>query len=306
MATSHLLVANLGGLPSYILNATMESQVAIATKWAAERNIRIATVVATTGEVLITNLVQNQDLFWAIRGGGGGQYGIVMEFVIKHYPQPAHVAFGETATKFNPAATNVLSGVVVTQALWAIDMKASQMDDLIAPLVEQLKSQSNNSDLTVQYRSSTVANYSSFYGSIFGSNVAGGDGVMTSRLLGRKKLVDLPRHQLREFVKRGVVARNSTSGTFATVGLSGGPGVINAPPGSWGALHSAWQSAYLHLYVGGASASMNDQTSPRDALEQSATWIADNKEDLWREWAPTSGFYMNEEELQARLLWESL
>ncbi|KAM3421970.1 hypothetical protein BST61_g2347 [Cercospora zeina] len=369
---------HLGGLPSYIVNATTESQVAIAAKWAAERNIRLvvkgtghdlngrssgpyalsiwtrhfrqlhrktrwkvaatnraedvfvigsglewseildfalqqrrvvttrrdgsvgpggyiqggghgplapthglgaqqvlqATVVTTTGEVLIASSVQNQDLFWAIRGGGGGQYGIVTEFVIRHYPEPAHVAFGtlsivpsgesaakpswdavalhfsslpdlmdagiagtmtlatgETAKRFNPAATNVSSGVL-TQALWAIDMTAPHMDDLIAPLVEQLRSQSKNSDLTIEYQSSTLANYSFFYGSISGSNAAGSGGVMTSRLLGRKELVDLPQHKLREHIKRGVASQNSTSGTFATVPLLGGPRVIDAAPES--------------------------------------------------------------------------
>ncbi|CAK1358877.1 unnamed protein product, partial [Cercospora beticola] len=295
-----------------------------------------ATVVTTTGEILTTNLVQNHDLFWAIRGGGGGQYGIVTEFVIKHHPEPEAVAFGtlsivpqgesaanaswdavalhlsllpdlmdagiagamtlavgETASKFNPAATNVSSGIVVTQALWAIGMTAAQMDDLINPVVDQLRSESGDANLTIQYQASTM-NYSSFYGSISGSNVAGGGSVMTSRLLGRKELVEVPRDELRQYIQRGVAAQNSTAGTFATVGLSGGPGVINAPTENWGALHPAWRSAYLHFYVGGASGAVDEYTSPQDFLEQTASWIDQNKECLWHEWAPTSGSYMNE------------
>ncbi|PPJ59291.1 hypothetical protein CBER1_04209 [Cercospora berteroae] len=432
---------HLGGLPSYIVNATTNEQVATAAAWAAERNIRIvvkgtghdlngrssgayalsiwthhlrqlrrdthwklpgnnktedvfvigsglewsdilkfalsqgrvvttgqdgsvgpggyiqggghgplastyglgaqqalqATVVTTTGEVLITKSAQNQDLFWAIRGGGGGQYGIVTEFVIKHHPEPEAVAFGtlsivpqgegaanaswdalalhlsllpdlmdagiagamtlaagETAGKFNPAATDIGSGVVVTQALWAIGMTAAQMDDLINPVVDQLRFQSGNANLTVQYQASTMDNYTSFYSGISGSNVAGGGSVMTSRLLGRKELVDVPRDELRQYIERGVAAQNSTAGTFATVGLSGGPGVISSPADSWGALHSAWRSAYLHFYVGGESLTVEEAANPQDFLEKTAVWIDQNKECLWREWAPSSGSYMNE------------
>jgi FAD/FMN-containing dehydrogenase len=55
------------------------------------------TVVATTGQILVANENANTDIFWALRGGGGGQYGIVTEYVIKHYPAPATVALGTLA-----------------------------------------------------------------------------------------------------------------------------------------------------------------------------------------------------------------
>lgn len=49
------------------------------------------TVVTTAGEILTANNFQNQDLFWALRGGGPGQYGVVTEYVIKHFPAPENV-----------------------------------------------------------------------------------------------------------------------------------------------------------------------------------------------------------------------
>lgn len=36
-----------------------------------------ATVITTDGKRLVANAVQNQDLFWAVRSGGGGQFGVV-------------------------------------------------------------------------------------------------------------------------------------------------------------------------------------------------------------------------------------
>lgn len=52
------------------------------------------TVITTKGQILTANNEQNQDLFWALRGGGGGQYGVVTEYIIKHYPAPSHVTIG--------------------------------------------------------------------------------------------------------------------------------------------------------------------------------------------------------------------
>uniref|UniRef100_A0A8H7TLS1 FAD-binding PCMH-type domain-containing protein n=1 Tax=Bionectria ochroleuca TaxID=29856 RepID=A0A8H7TLS1_BIOOC len=45
-----------------------------------------AKIVTPDGELLIANEVSNPDLFWAIRGGGGGTFGIVVEATFKTYP----------------------------------------------------------------------------------------------------------------------------------------------------------------------------------------------------------------------------
>ncbi|KXH29855.1 FAD-dependent monooxygenase [Colletotrichum nymphaeae SA-01] len=50
-----------------------------------------ATVVTTAGDILVANEAQNQDLLWAIRGGGPGLYGIVTEFVLHTHPIPSNV-----------------------------------------------------------------------------------------------------------------------------------------------------------------------------------------------------------------------
>lgn len=71
-------------------------------------------------------------------------------------------------------------------------------------------------------------------------------------------------------LRRAVTAQNATAGTFLTVGLSGGHGVINAPGDRWGALIPAWRSAYLHFFVGGSTGSVDETTSPRDLLASNA------------------------------------
>ncbi|KFY74375.1 hypothetical protein V498_09987, partial [Pseudogymnoascus sp. VKM F-4517 (FW-2822)] len=38
------------------------------------------------GELVTANAFQNQDLFWALRGGGGGTFGVVTEATIRVFP----------------------------------------------------------------------------------------------------------------------------------------------------------------------------------------------------------------------------
>jgi FAD/FMN-containing dehydrogenase len=49
-------------------------------------NIQQLTVVTANGKALVCNAHQNADLYWACRGGGGGNFGIVTNFTFKTHP----------------------------------------------------------------------------------------------------------------------------------------------------------------------------------------------------------------------------
>jgi FAD/FMN-containing dehydrogenase len=50
-------------------------------------------VVTTTGQLLVASLVSNADLYWALCGGGGGTYGVVVSVTVKlHDPLPVALA----------------------------------------------------------------------------------------------------------------------------------------------------------------------------------------------------------------------
>lgn len=84
------------------------------------------TVITTEGRRFVANDVQNKDLFWAVRGAGGGQYGVITEFVLKTHPVPANVVTGGLA--FYPAQNSNASG----QASWnAMAEAAAQIPDLM-------------------------------------------------------------------------------------------------------------------------------------------------------------------------------
>lgn len=54
-------------------------------------NILAATIVDANGEILRVSENENPDLFWAIRGGGGGNFGIITSYTFKVRPAPPRV-----------------------------------------------------------------------------------------------------------------------------------------------------------------------------------------------------------------------
>lgn len=51
-------------------------------------NIIEAEIVTPAGDLATANAFQHEDLFWAIRGGGGGTYGVIVSVTVKAYPMP--------------------------------------------------------------------------------------------------------------------------------------------------------------------------------------------------------------------------
>lgn len=54
--------------------------------WACD-NVQNYEVVLSSGEVVNASTVENKDLFWALRGGGGSNFGIVTRFDLAAFPQ---------------------------------------------------------------------------------------------------------------------------------------------------------------------------------------------------------------------------
>ena len=54
----------------------------------AAGNMLEAEVVLASGEIVTANAVQHPDLFWALRGGGGGTFGVVSRLTLATYPAP--------------------------------------------------------------------------------------------------------------------------------------------------------------------------------------------------------------------------
>lgn len=295
-------------------------------------------VVTTQGQILVANAAENQDLFWALRGGGGGQYGVVTEYAIRHHPVPRNVVTGnvliapkdgsnysaemswDAAVKHLSSLPDLMdaglagacmvatgsmamsfaslnhttTGVAIKQVFWAFNSTVAEMTDLVRPVLANITHAAGGENrLRTSFTASNIGNYSSFFSTISGSEVAGGQGVVSSRLLGRSELVDTPHHRQKQYLKIAMRSENTTEGTYATVGLQGGPGVRDTEKQDWGAVHPAWRSAYLHFISNGATVDSIAAGSSKLALQHAAHWN-EAKEEMWREWSPNSGAYMNE------------
>jgi len=68
-------------------------------------NMLEAEVVTADGKILIANACQNQDLFWALRGGGGGTFGIVSKMTYKTHQLPKNfgIVSGKVLASSNEA-----------------------------------------------------------------------------------------------------------------------------------------------------------------------------------------------------------
>ena len=68
----------------------------------AAANLLEAEVVTADGTVRIANAVQNPDLFWALKGGGGGTFGVVTRLTLRTHPLPDY--FGAVAATITAAS----------------------------------------------------------------------------------------------------------------------------------------------------------------------------------------------------------
>ncbi|KAI6019152.1 hypothetical protein EDC04DRAFT_3118453 [Pisolithus marmoratus] len=74
------------------------------------------TVVTSTGAYLTVNSYQNPDLFWALRGGGGGTYGIVTSVTYRTYQQlPVTMYFVQANVTNATVMKEVIGGMLRLQ-----------------------------------------------------------------------------------------------------------------------------------------------------------------------------------------------
>ncbi|KAI1292421.1 FAD-binding domain-containing protein [Xylaria venustula] len=302
------------------------------------------TVVTSTGRVLVANDAQNQDLFWAVRGGGGGQYGVVVEYVMLTYPPPIDIVqsniamsaadltnndsvtanatwmaaaefisslpdlmdqgvtgsggiFTGQSAQYNLGLSQPPPGNILNFTIWSYNYTPEAMTALLAPVRENvLKSLGSASSLISMTVSepTTTPNYTAFFDELNVSpSTAGSVSLISSRLLGRSELSELPRAGLALYLKRIMVSEIEASGSYLVVGLQGGPGPRGVPVKRRGSANPIWRKTYLHFLVTGANVDL-DGKSPGQALGEGAEWIEVNKEGVWREWGPETGAYMNE------------
>jgi hypothetical protein len=178
-----------------------------------------ATVVTPAGQIVVANEYQNSDLFWAIRGGGGGTWGVVTSVTVNAYPMPTALMWSLSAEPLNANTTDdsewydllgnlfselpslkefglqgyitvTASPVGLTSALFAYDQSKESVEAKIEPLVQSL--QSRNSTIKTSSKVLSFPKWIDVY-HLFNLTqaTAGGNGeTSASRLLPAKALTD--------------------------------------------------------------------------------------------------------------------
>ncbi|KAH0428412.1 isoamyl alcohol [Colletotrichum camelliae] len=297
-----------------------------------------ATVVTSTGNILVANEAQNQDLLWATRGGGPGVYGVVVEYVLRTHPIPQNVVqstfsvslpqnvtaealsaswdafatltsslpdlmdlgiagFGTATTVLGSqvSAGNSSTGIGASFTFFGFNTTASTLTSILEPVKARVFGNGTDQGLSVTISSPTVfASYMAFVDSLNNpSESVAQISLISSRLLGRKELTEIPIDTLRSHLQSITTSQVQGRGSSLIFGLQGGPGPNQVEERMRGAVTPAWRAAYIHLISTGANVNITDST-PQDALATAAAWAEENKEAVWRKWAPGSGAYVNE------------
>lgn len=79
----------------------------------AAANLLEAEIVTADGKVLIANPVSNADLFWALKGGGGGSFGVVTRMTLRTHelPDTFGAVFGTITAKSDKAFRQLIARI---------------------------------------------------------------------------------------------------------------------------------------------------------------------------------------------------
>lgn len=177
-----------------------------------------ATLVTPAGEVMVANENRNSDLFWAIRGGGAGTWGVVVSVTVKAHAMPNTVMWaldvsarnGTSASDWYKVAAKIFSDLprqrevglsgyqtlsgaplALTNAVFAYDTSRDQVEESVVSLVKWLEAR--NSSIEVSSTFVTFPKWINMYHAFnLTQSVGGGsEGVTASRLLPAKTLTDV-------------------------------------------------------------------------------------------------------------------
>lgn len=148
-------------------------------------------VVTPRGELLTATPDQNKDLYWALSGGGGGTYGIVLSATVKIYPDGPFAGgslvvrnndtsansdiYWEAVEKFfrffpnitvngNTAQFVLLNDTLDVQAINLPGQKVEAVYDLMTPYLEQLKALEIDYEFKTTYSDTYYEHFDNYYG----------------------------------------------------------------------------------------------------------------------------------------------
>ncbi|KAL2149832.1 hypothetical protein VTH82DRAFT_7508 [Thermothelomyces myriococcoides] len=277
-------------------------------------------LVTPNGDIITANECQNEDIFWAMRGGGGSTFGVLTSISMTTFATPRieSVLFALTTTdltdhrpifdmsayilsQFPSLGDQGLSGysfiareipnpfdnssTPIGGFLFSGAMENSspeEMGKLWEPIIAHVNA-TWPGRFEISYHTTSFPTFLAWFAENYDSEDAGYDVVSGSRLLDREALTA-------NLTALSAAYERFVGPSASTAFLVSGKGVHNARPrGRDGnAVLPAWRSAYVHSTCGEAYPPFNATAA---AIAQT---LVRERVDALRELAPNMGAYMNE------------
>ncbi|CAZ84334.1 unnamed protein product [Tuber melanosporum] len=285
-------------------------------KGMASDNAYQFTVVTADGKHVTANECQNSDLFWALRGGGGGTFGVVTSVTIRTFPDTIMLAASLNATipdrnqfysftadfhaflpKFSDAGGSGYyyifheTNSIIIGGFFAGQSNPNATEALFAPLVQKAREYTNS-----QVQWSQLPPFPASVGIdtiLNGTDVTGGLSLLSSRLISRKFLesADGPGRLSEVFKTIGPNQNTVFIGHVVAGGqVARNKGTIDS------ALNPSWRKALVHLvFARGWETSTSFQEQAIIARN-----MTDVEAPVLAALEPDMGAYINEADLNER------
>ncbi|KKZ64554.1 hypothetical protein EMCG_01433 [[Emmonsia] crescens] len=248
-------------------------------KGMASDNVLQFRVITACGEIVVANEYKNQDLFWALRGGGGGTFGIVIDVTLRTFPDvpiamarinvrrdvPDETYWGtvNSALRFLPAISghgrsgsftgtpmapasdgSSTTADLFMQFIFVNETSTKKVKRLLAPLTHDL---SKISATAIEANITTHDTISRFYASVLGSHdFTGAGNFLLPRLISRRFLES---HRGPDKLSDAITRLGyNNSDTFSVNFVAGGQVARNGAVIK-SALNPAWREALIHLIL---------------------------------------------------------
>lgn len=226
-------------------------------------------VVTPEGHYLVATPERNTDLYWALTGGGGGTYGVVLSATIKLYPdglaaggqlmvqsEDSEAIWSFARTWFSRIGShitgtrNLLHFGITNNMFWVFafvmaDQDTTSIDHMVSSFLPELDRLGLKYDLTAVNYTSYLDNYLSTYGPLPYGSICPKFPIISSRLIPRSILADdTSRNELVDFFHD--IARDGSwfwGCNFFDVDDKPGSPRDPHPPNS---VHPAWREAIAY------------------------------------------------------------
>lgn len=183
-------------------------------------------------------------------------------------------------------------GGLIVPSFYGYNITEAQMQQVLHALAAKATA-SDNVTGSIIAKPGDIQSYPSFLSFFNSTNTYPSQGIadtlMSSRLLGRAELTDLPMNEIKTYLRQ---LTESGTGSMIMLGLQGGRGPRDIPSELRGAVNPVWRHIYAHTLSFGTR--LNATGVPSIELKKAGQWAENNTEAIWRNWAPKTGAYMNE------------